>query len=554
MVEVLVLRRGATAEARHRFIAAHRSLRQVREPGLVETHAVFDDGPTPLIVRDAVHEGTLAQVRGPLPPDLIAAIAGRLIPAVLAAGGSTAGALTEHDIALGLDGSPVLAPRAVPPTRVARALTKSVAPEAFRGGSPDGAAGLYGLGVVLYRLATGRSAFPGNTGGPQKSPVPPSAIYPGVPDWLDDGILKLLATDPSQRAGTLPDFLDRAGELGDLREHVGPAVGEVKTSRSTALVKRGHRDRAPVASVVVPPQELAALDPANRSVLAGWAGLPIAVVDELASAGLPVVIERLGNRSAAAERAGDLRSETGLPVVYSASTAWAPWMFAATAGAVATIPLALGAILVATGFGVLAIPPLILGAAASGAGLVAARRATQQSGLYRASERGADAAREAMLIRGDAVLDATWARLAKLRQQLGNADLPVTAASDLRSSLKDIEQRVDGIARVLATANQALAQVDLARARTRLAALNARTGDDPERDRLARTVADLEEVESRRDALLSERDRIDAALDEFAGVLGQLASGDAAVEEAGEKLEALNRTARLAQAARAETE
>jgi len=553
MVEIMVLREGVANEARHRFASVHRDLKRVREPGLVQIHAVFDDGP-PTVVRAATEETSLGDIRGPLPPEVVGAIAGRLIPAVLAAGGATAGALNDLDVVLDSTGSPILAPRAVPPTRVARSLTRNVAPEAFQGRPPDGASGLYGLGAILYRLATGRSAFAGNKAGPQKLPVPPSTVYPGVPEWLDGAILTLLSSEPALRAGALPDFLDNAGEIGDLREHTAPLTGDVKISRSTALTRRGHLDRAPVASVVLPASALGDLDPAARSVIAGVSGLPITVVDELAAAGLPVVIEQLGNRSNAADRAAKLQAESGLPIVSSAATAWAPWMFAAAAGATSTVPLGLGAILVATGFAVVGVPILAVGIAIAGTGAFAARRATQQSDLYRASERAAEAAREAMAQRGDAILDATWARLARLRQQLGRADLPETVSTDLRGSLKDIERRIEGISHVLDTANRALDQVDLDRARTRLAALDARTGDDPERDRLARTVADLEEVESRRVALLAERDRIDAALDEFAGVLGQLASGDAGVEEAGEQLEALNRTARLAQAAKAETE
>ena len=549
MVEVLALR-AATDPARHaRFLSVHRALMRTRESGLVETLAVAEQ-PRAVVVRRALGEETLAEIRGPLAPEVLAGIAARLIPAILAAGDATGGALSPTDIRLDTAGEPILAPNAVPPTRVGRALTRHAAPETFDGAPPDGAAGLYGLGMVIYQLATGRPAFTRHATGRRDLPPPPSTFHPGTPHWLDAGVLSLLSPQPSERAGSLPTFLEHAQAIGDLREHRATAIDDIAVTRATEGTRRGHLDRAPVASVLLPARALSGLDPGARSLVAGLAALPIGVVDELAAAGLPVVLERMGNRHNARERAEELRSLTDLPVESDAATGWGPGLLAIASGGLSALCLTLGLGLALTGFTVLSIPPLAIGATSAGLGLFAGQRAASRSRQRRLTERSARLGEDAMASRGGPLLRPTWTRLAKLRQQLGLADLPETAATDLRSALKAIESRVTAMASVIATAEEALRGVDLAQSRSRLATLSA---DRPERDRLARTVADLEEVDRRRQRVLEEQQRVDAALDEFASVLGQLASGDAEVEDSSEILAELIQTAHLARAAREET-
>jgi len=80
-----------------------------------------------------------------------------------------------------------------------------VSPEQLQDDRSDPRSDLYAVGVLLYELATGRQPF----GEPQtlagmrdrlwREPVPPRAVNPAVPPWLQDIILRCLEHDPAAR-------------------------------------------------------------------------------------------------------------------------------------------------------------------------------------------------------------------------------------------------------------------------------------------------------------------------------------------------------------------
>jgi serine/threonine protein kinase len=80
------------------------------------------------------------------------------------------------------------------------------APEHFepaRGGI-DQATDIYGLGAIVYWLATGRPPFDGSTDEIQRavltsSPIPPSDVKPGLPEGIDDVIERAMATEKITR-------------------------------------------------------------------------------------------------------------------------------------------------------------------------------------------------------------------------------------------------------------------------------------------------------------------------------------------------------------------
>lgn len=93
---------------------------------------------------------------------------------------------------------------------------------------------LFALGVTLYHLATGERPF-GNPGSPAglrrrlyRDPVPPRALRPEIPRWLQEVILRCLEVDPDARHAT-------AAQLAHDLQHPEQVP-------LTARADRSHRD------------------------------------------------------------------------------------------------------------------------------------------------------------------------------------------------------------------------------------------------------------------------------------------------------------------------
>lgn len=120
-----------------------------------------------------------------------------------------------------------------------------VAPEILLGGEPPSVASdLYGLGAVLYYLLTGEPPVMGETleelSELFEEGVP---VVPGIPDWLEEALLTLLARDPADRprsasaaALLLSPFPDGATRLGAIVNGKAPVpVLPLEASDSGAL-------------------------------------------------------------------------------------------------------------------------------------------------------------------------------------------------------------------------------------------------------------------------------------------------------------------------------
>ena len=111
-------------------------------------------------------------------------------------------------------------------------------PEQFSGSPIDGRADLFSLGVILYWLATGELAFPGETVTAvsykvvHTEAVPPRKLNPAIPAKMESVIMKCLAKSPADRYQTGEDL---ARDLSGLR-----AGGTVQQSQPQPAIMQSN--------------------------------------------------------------------------------------------------------------------------------------------------------------------------------------------------------------------------------------------------------------------------------------------------------------------------
>ncbi len=513
--ELLVLE-SRDPDARRRFLDVHRQLAALREPGVLRTRSATPIDGQVVAVRDPVEDDGLERVAGPLDPRVVAWIGAVLGPAILGAGDLLKGLLRPEDVALTASGAPILAPRGGATDRLPREVTARLPPEASTG--TTAASALYGLGALLWTLSTGR---PWQRTAGDAPPPAPGVIRPGLPSQLDAAVLTLLARDPGRRPGALALLHEIAASSTDLRRlaRPNPATLPVVTTRGA----QAGPPPDPGALVLVPARAVAGLDAAQRSLLAGLAALPDAVVEDLAARNLPVVVEGTAGARAARRRAAELAASTGLPVDWGSRSGLPGWLPLAAGAAGALLSTAVGIALALAGL----VPGLVVALGAAVASLIGGAWAGRVMGGARANlSAGRLATRQARALLRDhsaeGRLDAAFEALARTRRAIALAHLPPSVATDLRSAVRDIERRLLAIGEA---ARQDTGGVDAGLLRARLATLQGRAGGDPEllreRDRLARTVADLDAAEERRERIVAHQlalvDRLDAIAAAVAG-------------------------------------
>lgn len=366
------------------------------------------------VLHAPVDDRTLAALASPLPASAVAFVGIRIATAL--AGGTGLSALSAADVGLDLAGHPVLAPGPA---------TESLAPEGGLGRD----AALYDLGAMLYRLATGTlpSAQP---------PVPPSKRQPGLPAGLDDAILGLLSSNPSDRAPAVRAMVSLAEPM-DLRTYVGKSgryeratmeAGTVKLTTTSSRRTSASADiRAPAAAIIVAADVLAELPPAALSHLAGVVELPLSAIKESARAGRPLVVEALPHRGGASSASIAMQRELEMPLAAAVGPGFSRLaeilFFAFCSGGLALAALVLGS----GGLGLAAVVATILVAVSIFGGIRESRALAAAVDAYMAQEKARTTVPE-------------WSpRIAEQRRRLASVDLPGPVERDARDALDGLE-------------------------------------------------------------------------------------------------------------------
>ncbi len=98
-----------------------------------------------------------------------------------------------------------------------------ISPEQVHGDRSDPRSDLFALGVLMYHLATGERpfGFPHSRRGLRKrlwrDPVPPRAIRPEIPEWMQEIILRCLEVDPARRHPTAAQLAFDLTHTADVR-------------------------------------------------------------------------------------------------------------------------------------------------------------------------------------------------------------------------------------------------------------------------------------------------------------------------------------------------
>ena len=129
-----------------------------------------------------------------------------------------------------------------------------MSPEQLRGEEVDARTDLFSFGLVLYEMATGQPAFAGATSAViaaailQQQPVSPREIRPGLPERLNDVILKAIEKDRGLRYQNASDI---RADLQRLKRDSDSARTIVSAEPGTRAPATRWKVRAAVASAAV---------------------------------------------------------------------------------------------------------------------------------------------------------------------------------------------------------------------------------------------------------------------------------------------------------------
>lgn len=202
-------------EGLKRLLREAQSAAKLTHPNIVATYDVIEEGDTRLIVMEYVAGQTLVE-RLPLPWADAVQIAGQVCRALQYAHvrGIVHRDIKPENIVITADGTAKVMDFGLARSEGRSRLTQTgmivgtvayMAPEQAVSGQVDARTDLYGLGCVMYQMATGRPPFEADDPISVISmhvnvpPVAPRFHNPEIPAALESIILRLLAKDPTER-------------------------------------------------------------------------------------------------------------------------------------------------------------------------------------------------------------------------------------------------------------------------------------------------------------------------------------------------------------------
>ena len=268
-VKVLRAPLATSAAAADRFRAEGRAAAIVAHPNVAAVFDVAPEGESPAIVMEFVDGEDLASMLrrvGPLVPRRAAAVAAQVARGLAAAHvrGIIHRDVSSRNILINREGRAQIADfgiaQAMHEVDGSEAAARSgqrpegsvgyLAPEVLAGGPQTAASDLFGLGVVLFELLTGRRPFDSLSGAALKerrsqSPAPsPRELRPDISQELDQITTRLLAPKPNERyinataaADALETYVVQANRTAVPSRPVGPAAGAPRALAGTRVAR-----------------------------------------------------------------------------------------------------------------------------------------------------------------------------------------------------------------------------------------------------------------------------------------------------------------------------
>ncbi|WP_051048030.1 Stk1 family PASTA domain-containing Ser/Thr kinase [Rhodococcus sp. AW25M09] len=209
-----------------RFEFEARAVARLSHPGLVAVYDHGRDGEHAFLVMELVEGGTLRELlreRGPMPPHAAVAVVRPVLEALAVAhrAGLVHRDIKPENILISDDGDVKIADFGLVRAIAASTVTSSsvilgtaayLSPEQVTTGSASASSDVYGVGVVLFELLTGRTPFTGDTSlsiAYQRidNDVPlPSTVIAGVPPQFDEVVERATVRAPEHRYRNADDM------------------------------------------------------------------------------------------------------------------------------------------------------------------------------------------------------------------------------------------------------------------------------------------------------------------------------------------------------------